>query len=136
MEGLRPILQLRSSSLRTDDTHRTSHATFGPFLATLTSDRRSKGHESTFFSLFGLTDKSASFAGPLLVGLITQLTGDIGYAFVLIMAMMILPLPLLLTVDVGEAHEQAKRWGSVGEEREREGERLLGEVLPEAPVLG
>ena len=75
-----------------------------------------------------MADKSASLAGPLLVGVISQLTGEITYAFWLILAMMVLPLPLLLTVDVGAAHEQAKRTGADSEEVER----LMGDdVLPE-----
>ncbi len=85
-----------------------------------------QGHESTFFSLFAPADKSASFAGPLLVGLITELTGEFLYAFALIVGMMLLPLPLLLFVDVSEGQEQAGRWVEVHEGGSGEREPLFG----------
>ena len=47
----------------------------------------------------------------------------------LIVAMMLLPVPLLLWVDVAEGHEQAKRWVE-GEAEDQEG--LMGtDALPE-----
>ncbi|CAK9781701.1 MFS general substrate transporter [Cutaneotrichosporon oleaginosum] len=70
------------------------------------------GHESTFFSLFSLTDKSASFVGPLIVGLIADATGNIRLGFVFLAAMLALPVPVLLRVHVRRGVEEAAAWSA------------------------
>lgn len=63
-----------------------------------------KGKESTFFSLFSITDKGSSILGPFLIGLITDRTHNIRYAFYLLFALLVLSLPFLemLNVDRGK----------------------------------
>ena len=68
------------------------------------------GHESSFFSLFSLTDKSASFLGPFVVGLIADRTGNIRLGFVFLAIMLAVPIPVLLKVTVEEGVKQGQRW--------------------------
>ena len=94
-----------------------------------------------------MTDRSASFAGPLLVGAITQITGEFTYAFLLIVVMVLLPIPLLFWVDVDLAEEQASAWslkqqglegrdGVVRRELSVGRESLAEQSISGAPVLG
>ncbi|ORX39183.1 autophagy-type protein 22 [Kockovaella imperatae] len=71
------------------------------------------GHESSFFSLFSLTDKSASFAGPFVVGLIADKTGNIRLGFLFLAAMLAVPIPLLLGVDVEDGIAEGRSWSGV-----------------------
>ncbi|KAK6906127.1 hypothetical protein I203_100111 [Kwoniella mangroviensis CBS 8507] len=68
------------------------------------------GHESTFFSLFAFTDKSASFVGPAVVGLIADLTGNLRYGFIFLLIMLTVPIPVLLRVSVRRGKEDAHKW--------------------------
>lgn len=68
------------------------------------------GHESTFFSLFSLTDKSASFIGPFIVGIIADVSGNIRLGFVFLTLMLALPVPVLLRVRMHEGVQQAAAW--------------------------
>ncbi|RSH95194.1 Autophagy- protein 22 [Saitozyma podzolica] len=70
------------------------------------------GHESTFFSLFSLTDKSASFIGPAVVGVIADMTGNIRLGFVFLLVMLALPVPVLLRVRVRRGREDATAWAA------------------------
>lgn len=68
------------------------------------------GHESSFFSLFSLTDKSASFIGPMVVGLISDKTGNIRLGFLFLTAMLALPLPVMMRVRMRTGAAQAQAW--------------------------
>lgn len=68
------------------------------------------GHESTFFSLFSLTDKSASFVGPLIVGIISDVTGNIRLGFVFLALMLALPVPVLMHVRPRRGADEAQAW--------------------------
>ncbi|EJD38369.1 hypothetical protein AURDEDRAFT_72243 [Auricularia subglabra TFB-10046 SS5] len=76
-----------------------------------------RGEEARWFSLYSITDKSSSFLGPLCVGVIADATGNIRYAFFFLVFMMWASMPLLLTVNVDQGREDARR---VSEEREHE----------------
>jgi UMF1 family MFS transporter len=76
-----------------------------------------QGHESSFFSLFALTDKSASFLGPLVVGLIADMTGNIRLGFLFLLLMLALPIPVLMRVSMPAGRAEAKVWA---ERRQRE----------------
>jgi UMF1 family MFS transporter len=66
------------------------------------------GEEARFFGLYSITDKSSSFLGPLLVGIISDVTGNIRYAFFFLVFMVLLPIPLLLFfVNVDQGREDA-----------------------------
>ncbi|KAJ2913083.1 hypothetical protein MD484_g7334, partial [Candolleomyces efflorescens] len=58
------------------------------------------GEEARWYGLFSITDKSSSFVGPLIVGLIADTTGNIRYAFFFLVLMIWAALPVLLAVDV------------------------------------
>ncbi|ODN81090.1 hypothetical protein L202_03185 [Cryptococcus amylolentus CBS 6039] len=86
---------------------------FGPFLSysrAVYAELIPPGHESTFFSLFSFTDKSASFIGPAAVGLISDLTGNIRYGFLFLLVMLVVPIPVLWRVGIAEGRRDAVGW--------------------------
>ncbi|OXC64053.1 hypothetical protein AYX13_06417 [Cryptococcus neoformans] len=86
---------------------------FGPFLSysrAVYAELIPPGHESTFFSLFSFTDKSASFIGPAAVGLISDLTGNIRYGFLFLLVMLVVPIPVLGRVGVERGRREAVEW--------------------------
>ncbi|EDO19134.1 hypothetical protein Kpol_2000p102 [Vanderwaltozyma polyspora DSM 70294] len=66
-----------------------------------------RGQESTFFSIFNVTDKGSSILGPLLIGLITDYTHDIRYSFFLLFALLILAIPIFHLLDVERGKKEA-----------------------------
>ncbi|KAL8677919.1 MAG: hypothetical protein Q9186_005701 [Xanthomendoza sp. 1 TL-2023] len=66
------------------------------------------GSEAAFYALYAITDKGSSIFGPAAVGAITDRYGDIRPAFVFLAALVFLPLPLMLLVDV----DRGKRDGA------------------------
>lgn len=67
--------------------------------------------EARFYSLYAITDKGSSFLGPFLVALIADSTDNLRYGFIVILMGMILPLPLLASLDVQAGREQAAAYG-------------------------
>ena len=68
-----------------------------------------KGKESTFFSIFSITDKGSSIVGPLLIGLITDKTHQIRYAFFMLYAFLVISLPILRLLDVTRGKYEAEQ---------------------------
>lgn len=68
-----------------------------------------RGKESTFFSLFSVTDKGSSIVGPLLIGLITDKTHNIRYAFYLLFILLIVSLPFFRSLDVERGKKEARQ---------------------------
>ncbi|KAF8937346.1 Autophagy protein 22 [Dissophora ornata] len=68
-----------------------------------------RGKESEFFSLYGITDKSSSWLGPLITGAIIA-DNDTRWGFVFPLCMMALPLALVMWVDVGKGIADAERF--------------------------
>ncbi|KIN99245.1 hypothetical protein M404DRAFT_819536 [Pisolithus tinctorius Marx 270] len=66
-----------------------------------------RGEEARWYGLFSITDKSSSFVGPLIVGLIADATGNIRYAFFFLVFMIWLAVPILLSVDVERGRADA-----------------------------
>lgn len=66
------------------------------------------GEEARWYGLFSITDKSSSFVGPLIVGLIADSTGNIRYAFFFLVFMVWAAVPVLLSVDVDKGRQDAK----------------------------
>ncbi|KAG8995173.1 Autophagy protein 22 [Tulasnella sp. JGI-2019a] len=97
---------------------------YGPFQSyarSVFSEVIPKGEEARWFGLYSITDKSSSFLGPLIVGLISDATGNMRYAFFFLIGMMLLPIPiLLLALDVKRGREDAERYA---EGRDRSGGR-------------
>jgi MFS transporter, UMF1 family len=65
------------------------------------------GEEARWYGLFSITDKSSSFIGPLVVGIIADTTGNIRYAFFFLVAMVWAAVPILWQVDVQQGREDA-----------------------------
>ncbi|KAL7747787.1 Autophagy protein 22 [Sorochytrium milnesiophthora] len=67
-----------------------------------------RGFESEFFSLYEITNKGSSWIGSFVTGAITSATGDIRYAWIFLLFMLGLPLPLMYRVNVLAGKEQAR----------------------------
>lgn len=65
------------------------------------------GEEARFFALYSITDKSSSFLGPAVVGLIADFTGSIRYGFIFILVALLLSLPILASVNMQRGHFDA-----------------------------
>lgn len=76
-----------------------------------------RGLEANMFALYAVTDKGSSAVGPLVVGLITDLTHEIRWAFLFLGCMIAAGIPLIARIDVVRGKADAERWT---EERERE----------------
>ena len=87
-----------------------------------------KGKESTFFSMFSMTDKGSSIIGPFLIGLVTDKTHEIRYSFYLLFALLMLALPVLNSLDVGRGKREAEELASIITSRQNSPE---ASVLPE-----
>jgi len=68
------------------------------------------GEEARWYGLFSITDKSSSFIGPLVVGLISDLTGNIRYAFFFLVFMVWSAVPILMWVNVEQGREDAQAY--------------------------
>ncbi|KAI5116525.1 hypothetical protein M0805_000591 [Coniferiporia weirii] len=68
------------------------------------------GEEARWYALYSITDKSSSFIGPLVVGLIADATGNIRYSFFFLLAMVWSAVPLLVSVNVERGREDARRY--------------------------
>ena len=66
-----------------------------------------KGKETTFFSLFSVTDKGSSIFGPFITGLITDRTHNIRYTFYFLFAMMVLAFVDFLFLDLERGRQEA-----------------------------
>jgi UMF1 family MFS transporter len=65
------------------------------------------GNESEFFSLYEITDKGSSWLGPLLVGITRDVSGSMRPAFVILVILLLLPVPILYRVDVLKGKKEA-----------------------------
>ncbi|KAH9053769.1 MFS general substrate transporter [Lactarius vividus] len=82
------------------------------------------GEEARWYGLFSITDKSSSFIGPLVVGLLADKTGNIRYGFLFLVAMLWAALPVLAGVDVERGRTDARAWSSGDDGREAEGDTV------------
>ncbi|KAG9312458.1 autophagy-related protein 22-like protein [Chiua virens] len=80
------------------------------------------GEEARWYGLFSITDKSSSFVGPLIVGLIADSTGNIRYAFFFLVVMVWLAVPVLWSVDIERGRIDAKTYSIKRIERESQHE--------------
>ncbi|KAF8261613.1 autophagy-related protein 22-like protein [Lactarius quietus] len=79
------------------------------------------GEEARWYGLFSITDKSSSFIGPLVVGLVADWTGNIRYGFLFLVVMLWAALPVLAGVDVERGRIDARAWSSGDDGHEVEG---------------
>ncbi|KAK0452986.1 autophagy-related protein 22-like protein [Desarmillaria tabescens] len=68
------------------------------------------GEEARWYGLFSITDKSSSFVGPLFVGVIADMTGNIRYAFFFLVFMIWAAVPILMSVDVERGRKDAREY--------------------------
>ncbi|OAX30643.1 hypothetical protein K503DRAFT_806947 [Rhizopogon vinicolor AM-OR11-026] len=66
----------------------------------------------TRYGLFSITDKSNSFVGPLIVGLIADSTGNIRCAFFFLVFMVWAAVPVLLSVNVDKGRQDVSDYVS------------------------
>lgn len=70
------------------------------------------GEEARWYGLFSITDKSSSFLGPLVVGLIADSTGNIRYAFFFLFGMILAAVLPLLVVNVPQGRRDADAYAA------------------------
>ena len=71
------------------------------------------GKESTFFSLFSVTDKGSSILGPFLAGLITDKTHNIRYSFYLLLVLLLASLPVFGMLNIERGKREAKELSDI-----------------------
>ncbi|KAF8631651.1 hypothetical protein AX17_005053 [Amanita inopinata Kibby_2008] len=71
------------------------------------------GEEARWYALFSITDKSSSFLGPLVVGVISDVTGNIRYSFFFLVFMVWTAVPILASVNVERGRMDAKQYSQV-----------------------
>ena len=79
-----------------------------------------RGLEANMFALYAVTDKGSSAVGPAVVGLITDLTHEIRWAFAFLGIMIGLSIPLMAKIDVVRGKAEAQRWSAERERQDRE----------------
>ena len=84
--------------------------------------RHCEGRVCSFVDSGGVRQQSSSFIGPLVVGLVADLTGNIRYAFVFLVVMLWAALPVLAGVDVERGRADARAWSSENDGHESEGD--------------
>lgn len=66
------------------------------------------GREAAFFALYAVTDKGSSAVGPAIVGHIIDKSGSIRPCFWMLAIMLLLPMPLIWSVDVDSGKRDAE----------------------------
>ncbi|KAF9432539.1 Karyopherin transporter, partial [Entomortierella beljakovae] len=68
-----------------------------------------RGRESEFFGLYAITDKGSSWLGPLVIAAITDRTHEIRHAFVFLLVLLSLPIPIIyFGVDLDQGRLDAE----------------------------
>jgi UMF1 family MFS transporter len=78
------------------------------FCTVLFSSMIPKGHENEFFSLNQITDKGSSWLGPLITGIISDVTHDLRNSFWFLFFSLLIPVLILLTVNVEKGRKDAE----------------------------
>ncbi|KAF9920059.1 Autophagy protein 22 [Linnemannia zychae] len=82
------------------------------FCRSMFADLVPKGRESEFFGLYAITDKGSSWLGPLAVAAITDATHEIRYAFIFLLVLLSLPIPIIyFGVDMQQGRLDAEKAG-------------------------
>jgi UMF1 family MFS transporter len=69
-----------------------------------------QGHETSFFAMLNLVERTGAIMSPLSVGLLIDLTGNIRYGFLVSLLLITLSIPLLGLTDLGRGFREAKIW--------------------------
>ncbi|KAG8931549.1 Autophagy protein 22 [Tulasnella sp. 418] len=98
------------------------YGAFQSYARSVFSELIPHGEEARWYGLYSITDKSSSFLGPLVVGVIADATGNIRFAFFFLVVMLLLPIPILVfNVDVDKGREDALAYASAKLERDQSG---------------
>ncbi|KAF9918888.1 Autophagy protein 22 [Lobosporangium transversale] len=104
------------------------------FCRSMFADLVPRGRESEFFGLYAITDKGSSWLGPLAVAAITDATHEIRHAFIFLLILLSLPIPIIyFGVDMDQGRLDAEKASQELQESEivggdhggEESERLL-----------
>lgn len=82
-----------------------SRSTFGAMIP--------EGMEANMYALYNVTDRGSSWIGPAVVAAILSATGNIRYAFLYPMGMLLAPLVILYFVDVPRGVRMAAEYATV-----------------------
>ncbi|ETW76683.1 hypothetical protein HETIRDRAFT_328451 [Heterobasidion irregulare TC 32-1] len=85
------------------------YGAFQSYARALYAELIPSGEEARWYGLFSITDKSSSFMGPLVVGLIADTTGNIRFAFFFLVFMIWLAVPILMSVNIERGRSDAQR---------------------------
>ncbi|KAK9452353.1 vacuole effluxer Atg22 like-domain-containing protein [Limtongia smithiae] len=78
------------------------------------------GKESTFFSLYAVTDKGSSIVGPTVTAMITDRTHNIRYTFYFLFILLLTSIPIFYCMDIERGKRDARRFGDEEAEEEEE----------------
>ncbi|KDQ12560.1 hypothetical protein BOTBODRAFT_412276 [Botryobasidium botryosum FD-172 SS1] len=105
------------------------YGAFQSYARTVFAELIPPGEEARWYGLYSITDKSSSFIGPLVVGIIADATGNIRFAFFFLVFMLLIPIPVLtMKVDVDQGREDARIYVLQRQDREVDDES--------APLVG
>jgi MFS-type transporter involved in bile tolerance (Atg22 family) len=62
-----------------------------------------KGKENMFFGIIGVASRASAWFGPLIVGVISQKTGNLWLGWPFILAMFVVAIAILYSVDMAVA---------------------------------
>ncbi|KAK9362494.1 autophagy-related protein 22-like protein [Lipomyces starkeyi] len=82
------------------------------------------GKESTFFSLYAVTDKGSSIIGPTITAMITDRTHNIRYTFYFLFILLLISMPIFYSLDVERGMRDAQRFGEEEEQVPVEDEQI------------
>ena len=82
-----------------------SRSTFGAMIP--------EGMEANMYALYNVTDRGSSWIGPAVVAAILSATGNIRYAFLYPMGMLLAPMVILYFVDVPRGVRMAAEYATV-----------------------
>lgn len=94
------------------------------------------GQEARWNSFFSLTAKASSFSGPLVVGIITDITHDMRYGFVLILVLLTTGSLLLQTISMEKGKKDAENYRFLDDSSDKKTKRSLLSEKMEIPIEG
>jgi UMF1 family MFS transporter len=67
------------------------------------------GHEAEFFGFFAIANRFASIFGPLVFGVVANVTGSVRNSILALITFFIVGFIILMTVDVEQGKKSAKK---------------------------
>ncbi|TCD66054.1 Autophagy- protein 22 [Steccherinum ochraceum] len=87
-----------------------TYGAFSGYSRAFYADLIPPGEESRWYGLFSITDKTSSFVGPMVIGIIADLTGNIRYGFFFVVVMILAAIPILLVIDADRGRRDAREY--------------------------